>query len=170
MTAHIEFLKGLELPGFETSPGVIAMSQRVAGWAGYTSTVREWSEWQQSVDKFNSLPAGVKRGLVGYSNGGSLATYVAASGVGIDFLIGMDATTWIPPKALDVNVRNAICFWNVNPLSSFPPVGHASYSLTKSNKTTKLLTYKIMNLHGNVDTDPDNQELVYEALKSLSTT
>lgn len=170
MTAHVEFLKGLELPGFETSPGIIDMAREVSSWAGYTAVVREWHEWEKSVDALKSLPVGIRRGVVGYSNGGSMATYIANSGTVIDFLVGMDATTWIPPKQLQINVRNAICFWNVNPFSSFPPVGHASYSLVKGNTSTKLLTYKIMNLHGNVDTDPDNQKLVYEALKSLSTT
>lgn len=168
MIVHVEFLEGLG--GDLTSPGIIAMANHVSSWPGYTTNVRNWSEWERSVDRFKSLPIATRRAIVGYSNGGSMATYVANSGTTIDFLIGMDATVWIPPKEIQINVRNAICFWNINPFSSVPPVGHAKYTLASGNKTTKLLTYKITNLHGNVDTDPDNQELVFEALKSLSTT
>lgn len=163
MTCHVELLEGLG--GDVTSPGVITMANRINTWPGLKAIVSNWSDWQAAAARLSALAPTDKACIVGYSNGGSLATYVTAQGMRIDLLFGLDATIWIPPKAIPASVAKAICFWNVNPFSSLPPVGHARYTLADGNNKTKLLTRKIYNSHMTVDTDPKIQDAVYQACK-----
>lgn len=168
MKALIEILEGLG--GDYTSQGCVQMANTMSTWPGYKVNLRSWSDWGRAAKAISETPKDVPVMVVGYSNGGSMATYVPYTcGRVIQKLIGLDPTVWIPPKVLPTNVMQAICLKNVNPFSSFPPVGHAGYEVQTGNKVTKLLTRRIYDFHINVDKNPKNQAVVYQAAKDLLT-
>ena len=163
---HVEFLEGL---GDDfTSPGVLAMAAQVRKLgANFSATVRHWYQWRDAAAALKAAPASNARAVVGYSNGGSEVTGVSDAGFPLDLLIALDPTIWLACSPLHVNVKQAICFHNINPASSFPPVGHASLT-TAADFKGRLRTIDTWDLHMNVDTDPVIQAVVLAAIKQLA--
>lgn len=165
MTVHVEFLEGLG--DDSTSPGVLTQAAEARKLPGVTAAVRRWYQWPVAAAALKALPAGVKRVVVGYSNGGSEVTQVADEGFPIDLLIAEDPTIWLAMASLHSNVAEAICFENINPFSSFPPVGHANLS-TAPDFHGVLKVIATRDMHINVDTDPTIQATVLAAIKELA--
>jgi hypothetical protein len=163
---HVEFLEGL---GDDfTSPGVLAMAAQVRKLgADFSATVRRWYQWRDAATALKARQPGDARAVVGYSNGGSEVTGVSDAGFPLDLLVALDPTIWLACSPLHGNVKRAICFHNVNPVSSFPPVGHASLTTAPDFKGT-LRTIDTWDLHMNVDTDPVIQAAVLAAIRQLA--
>ena len=162
-TVHVELLEGL---GDEfTSPGMITIRDELLKISHLTAGLRHWNEWQIAGSALRVAPDA--RAVIGYSNGASEVTNIAAMDVPIDLLISLDPTIWLAMQPLHKNVVKAICFHNVNPASSFPPVGHASLT-TAPDFTGKLTTIDTWDLHGNVDTDPEIQGACILAVRALA--
>ena len=150
-----------------TSPGCLVIAQEARKIPGVTAVVWKWYQWPLVLAARKKLPADRLWAVVGYSNGGSEATQVAADGLIVDLLVALDPTIWLACAPLHDNVKRAICFHNVNPASSFPPVGHASLSVAVDFKGL-LQTFNTWDLHNNVDTDPVIQAAVIAAVKQLA--
>lgn len=150
---------------FGSSPGIQQMGAQVAKWPGYEARVFQWSEWSAAATWLSRKSCGV-RAIVGYSNGGNTITYAAATGVKLAYAGSMDPTIWLPVTPIQKNVDSVMVFRNVNPLSSFPPVGHAN--LVKGATFRGVWkVYDVRDLHGAVDTNPKNQAPILAKLKSL---
>jgi hypothetical protein len=162
---HVEFLEGL---GDDfTSPGIPVMASQVRKLgANFSATVRRWYQWRDAAAALKAAPAADARAVVGYSNGASEVTGVSDQGLALDLLVALDPTIWLACSPLHGNVKQAICFHNVNPASSFPPVGHASLTATADFKG-RLRTIDTWDLHMNVDTDPVIQAVVMAAIRQL---
>jgi len=162
---HIEILEGLG--DDQTSPGMLTIAAELRKLPGATVIVRHWNQWQDAANALRALPATTLRSVIGYSNGASEVTQIAAENIPIDLLISLDPTIWLACAALHGNVKQAICFHNVNPASSFPPVGHASLTTAPDFKGT-LRTVDTWDMHINVDTDPAIQGAVILAERQLA--
>jgi hypothetical protein len=163
---HVEFLEGLG--GDFTSAGVLAMAAQVRKLgSNFSASVRRWYQWRAAAAALKASPARNGRAVVGYSNGGSEVTGISDEGFALDLVIALDPTIWIACSPLHANVKQAICVHNVNPLSSFPPVGHASLTTAADFKGT-LRTIDTWDLHINVDSDPVIQGVVLSAIKQLA--
>lgn len=165
----VQFLMGLG--GHFTSQGVDQQAAQVRALGpNFHATVRAWDEWPAAAAAaLKALPATTRRAIVGYSNGGSEITQAAAQGVPIDLLVAEDATIWLALAPLHRNVKSAISFRNVNPFSSFPPVGHASLSIGAGWDPAKqrLRTIDTWDMHTSVDLDPVIQAVVLASVKAL---
>lgn len=163
----VEILEGLG--GDNTSFGCVQIAAQIRALGpNYRATVRPYTAGDDVVASVMAAPDNAKIMLVGYSNGASLITYAAPRiKRTIHKMIGLDPTFWIWPLDIQQNVNQAICLWNVNPASMFPPVGHAYYKLAAGNERTILLTRKIYDFHGNVDKNPKNQAVVVDAARDI---
>lgn len=150
-----------------TSPGCQVIAAEARKIPGVTAVVWKWYQWELLIAARKKLPADRLWAIVGYSNGASEVTQVAADGLTVDLLVALDPTIWLACAPLHNNVKRAICFHNVNPLSSFPPVGHASLTAAMDFKGL-LQTFNTWDLHINVDTDPVIQAAVIAAVKQLA--
>lgn len=162
---HCEFLMGLG--GRLTSSGVVQMYTDALRRPNVTANLREWDQWQDSVQTISELPKHSKVAVLGYSNGACTATDIAFEDFQVDLLVGFDRTIWLPARPLGGNVKRAICLWNVNPFSSFPPVGHGTYSMAQGVPASRLTTRRITDFHINVDKNPANQKIWTAALDLL---
>jgi len=162
---RVELLEGL---GDEfTSPGMLTIRTALLQIPHTIVGIKHWNEWEIAASVLKVQPATTKRAVIGYSNGASEVTNIAAEDFPIDLLISLDPTIWLAMQPLHKNVKKAICFHNVNPASSFPPVGHASLA-TGPDFTGKLTTIDTWDLHGNVDTDPEIQGACILAVRALA--
>jgi hypothetical protein len=103
------------------SPGIRWMAGNISTWPGFTAKYWDWSEYKTAGTWLQSQNQN-KRAIVGYSNGGSAATWVATDGFAIDLLVALDPTVWLANYALESNVKSAVCFHDTFILN---PVGHA---------------------------------------------
>jgi hypothetical protein len=163
------------LGGASLAPGLIKMSNEINSWIreGYLIQARffNWSAWESAADWLNTADIRV---AIGYSNGGSSATWIPYGDADtlpcrLDLLIGLDPTIWIKPALIPINVKKAVCYYNANWFILVPTqlVGHAKYYLTDNNKVTNLITRTIWDWHGNVDNNPQRQAEIYSMIKAL---
>lgn len=161
------------LGGAALGPGMVTMANEVDGWKrpGWFIEGKffPWENWQQAGDWVASAD---RRAVVGYSNGGNAADWVATydeyrEPVGLDLLVGLDPTLWLPCPAIKPNVAKAHCYYNGNYVSNWKTIGHSWYTLAAGNTVTKLTTETIYDWHGNVDTNPARQKAVLAMITDL---
>lgn len=151
------------LGGEATSAGMPYMAHRLQN-KGIICVVFGWADWRKAGQWLRSRNG--KRAVVGYSNGGSEVTGITDLGFELDLVIALDPTIWLSMSPLHGNVREAVCFHNANPFSSFPPVGHARLTTAPDFKG-KLTTIDTWDTHMDVDRDPSIQAYVESKILAL---
>lgn len=168
--AAFAFIEGLG--GDSTSQGVVQMYDESRKDPRVQCTKWSWYDWAEAADHLAAYSKqGTPVAICCYSNGASFgpaaAARMAQQGATLDFLGGIDPTFWLWPQGIPGNVLKAVCLWNANPLSSFPPVGHAYYALAAGNKKTQLTTYRIMDAHLQADRNRANQIKILTPMRAL---
>jgi len=159
------------LGGKFTSPGVYTQAAQIKALGpDVSATVWAWDDWDRAAADLIAQKS-TKHVAIGYSNGASkvqeLANRLFQNNVRLDLLVAEDPTIWLPTTPLRANVMKAICFKNVNPASSFPPVGHASLKAGPDFPLSRLTTIETTLSHTAVDTDPKIIATVVQAVKAV---
>jgi len=150
-----------------SSPGITTQAQLIQKLgADVTTTVWGWDQWDSAAAALQNKP-GSKHVVIGYSNGASRVQNIADTGVSLDLLVSEDPTIWLETIPLRANVKKAVCFKNTNPMSSIPPVGHASLVAGQGFDPKNLVTIETQDLHANVDTDPAIINTVISYVKAV---
>jgi hypothetical protein len=104
--------------GYVFSRGMIGLAGRIAEIPGVSADVRVWSDYPAVAREIARLPAGERVVLVGYSGGGSRATWIADA-LGnrpIDLIVAYDPSPKWQMKGLHANVKHAVSYHNLNPM------------------------------------------------------
>lgn len=112
-------LGGLEgLDGYVDSTGMLLLAEDLKKLPGVTVATYPWSHWSEI-----GFSGPGKVALIGYSGGGSRATWLAAQRGVIDLLVAYDPSPKWQMKPLRENVKKAICYHNTNPEMYVPFIG-----------------------------------------------
>ncbi len=119
MIPRIFIMRGgvIGIDGPLTSPGMDALGREITARTGLTPRLFNWNEWEGVADRIALIPAIDQIILIGYSGGGSRATFVCnrLAPKRIDLLILYDPSPWWQMEPVTTNVSKAICFHNQNP-------------------------------------------------------
>jgi hypothetical protein len=99
------------LPGMNT--GMYGLRDMLAKLPGVTTSIYTWDRWQDCEKALIYSPNGIKRVVIGYSGGGSRATYIRHAE--IDLLIGYDPSPANQVQQIRGNVHRALCYYNEAP-------------------------------------------------------
>jgi hypothetical protein len=118
MTVRIfVLLGGLYGPDGEAdSHGMVDLAERLKPYGKVTTHF--WSNFESVAAAIKQLPADVSSILIGYSGGGSRATWVAGAVYPrpIKLLVAYDPSPWWQMTPLRDNVQRALCYHNNAPL------------------------------------------------------
>lgn len=147
--------------GYVTSAGMFSLASQLRKLPGVSVSTYTWNNWEK-VPAFN----GNKVALIGYSGGGSRATWLANTRTmaPIDLLVAYDPSPKWQMEPLRSNVRRAICYYNQNPCMPSP------YGMLGGGKLTgncKILTRNISIQHLFVQFDKSLHAATIEAVKEL---
>jgi hypothetical protein len=104
--------------GYLDSTGMEQLATEIKTIPGTDVETYSWSSYQTVLNAISNLPVDTKIVLVGYSGGGSRATYVA-NGVyprTINLIIGYDPSPTWQMQPMKNNVVKAITYYNTRPL------------------------------------------------------
>jgi hypothetical protein len=136
-----------------------------------------WSSWEQAGTEMTSAQVGTKIGehkvvLIGYSGGGSRATWLANTRFGnalsrpmIDLLITLDPSPAHDMKPFRTNVLRAVNFFNTMQDMSWPGIGKLGGGALIGAREVEEI--KINMPHLAVQADPGVQDKVVELVKEL---
>jgi hypothetical protein len=110
--------------GYLFSGGMDALAARIRLLPDVECDVWNWSSWTRIHDDLLADDS-AKRVLVGYSGGGSRATWIADYNPrpSLDLVVGYDPSPWYQtcanrqgrPFHLQGNVKKALCYYNTSP-------------------------------------------------------
>ena len=148
------------IPGINT--GMLGLRDQIVA-MGVPVTVYPWGEFAQADADIGKLNLGGARTLiavVGYSGGGSRATYLGSQ---IDLLVGYDPSPASQIDALGPNVARAICYYNTAPF--FFGLGGGKY--TRKSGTTVLTTITVAEQHLAIQYDQSLHAQTIAAIRGL---
>ncbi len=123
MTVAVFILRGGILPngidGIASSAGMDALGRRLEDIVGPPVRVYNWGQWQTAAwDLWRAQVAGSKIVLIGYSGGGSRATWLAnlPNKPNIDLMVCYDPSPPWQMQRIESNVVKAYCYHNTWPL------------------------------------------------------
>ena len=150
--------------GWVTSSGIVTLARMLEPFGKVQ--VLTWDKFHEA--DYLKLPrtAAGKVILIGYSGGGSRATWLAAlTGSPIDLLIAIDPSPSRQVRSLTPNVKRAICFHNRNPMM---PSIYGSLGGGRLVGIKDITTYEISQQHLLVQFDGDIREKVIAAVKAAT--
>ena len=166
MTVAAFILRGGILPGggdgVVSSAGMDLLGNRLTD-LGCVVSRYNWGAWLTAAqDLWRAQAAGSKIVLIGYSGGGSRATWLAdlPNKPQIDLMVLYDPSPAWQMKPIGPNVKRAICYHNTTPLM----FGLGGGVLTG---TTKIETVDIAEQHLAVQFDGKLHDLTISAVRSL---
>jgi hypothetical protein len=161
--------------GILDSIGIEALAARLREW-GVVKTYT-WTSWEQAGLEMTKVQVGSKVGenkivLIGYSGGGSRATWLANTRFGdslsrpmIDLLITLDPSPQHDMKPFRANVLRAVNFYNTMQDLAWPGVGKLGGGALIGAREVEEI--KINMPHLAVQTDPGIQDKVIELVKEV---
>lgn len=100
-----------------TSCGLYPLAREIAKLPDTEVKTYLWSSWPSVMEDIRKQPAGDKSIIVGFSGGGSRATWIAhRPGLSVDLIIGYDPSPKWQIEPFGHNVKKAICYYNRMPL------------------------------------------------------
>lgn len=165
---HCIFMRGQG--GWLTSYGVGTLGQKAEQLGRGPCTVLDWNEQQAAYDSVLAFARQVGDGsrlvLYGYSLGANAVTFVAEAlakkGIAVDLLVAMDPTIWSAIRPLTKNVRQAVCYRNLNFLNVVGLAGLAAQD------PSILTTYKIADFHLFADINGTYQKQILDRIAAVS--
>ena len=114
--------------GYVTSRGMYGLADRLKRIPGVDVAVYPWADVMDARRALlmDELKQGEKIALIGYSGGGSRATWIAnmAPRPKIDLMVLYDPSpAWEVEEETSLNVRQAICYYNTSPMMWVPFIG-----------------------------------------------
>jgi pimeloyl-ACP methyl ester carboxylesterase len=108
-----------------TSAGMFGLAKSLQALPNTTVKAYTWDKWRQAYKAILANQRKAKIVLVGYSGGGSRATWLAnmPEKPRIDLLISYDPSPQWQMKPIGENVKKAICYHNTRTMW-FPSLGH----------------------------------------------
>jgi hypothetical protein len=161
--------------GIFDSAGIEALALRLTP-LGIVRTY-PWSEWEKAGESMTTTQVGTKIGsntfiLIGYSGGGSRATWLANTRFGnalsrpmIDLLITLDPSPQHDMKAIRVNVLRAVNFHNNMQDLFWPGVGRLGGGQVTGVRAVEDVEINMPHLM--VQADPGVHEKVIELVKGV---
>ena len=150
--------------GWVTSRGLVTFANDLTT---YTRTIVHtyvWGNWETCLNDMEAeyrrgIPEGDKMIVIGYSGGGSRATYIGYSLPAkyiIDLMVLWDPSPkWQMQYQLGPNVKKILQFHNTNPMmpSQYGMLGGGEVKIRSENHTTKVETVSIAEQHLLVQAD-----------------
>lgn len=150
--------------GVVTSAGMYGLANMLEKLPGVGVTTYCWSDWQNIVPLLYPRQGG-KVAVLGYSGGGSRATWLADSSSGtIDLMVLYDPSPSWQMKPIGGNVLHAVCYHNTWPL--FFGLGGGVLT-TVPEYSGKLETIDIAEQHLAVQFNPDLHARTVALVRSL---
>ena len=157
--------------GWVTSSGMLilrSMLLQIPGISFYTTT---WGKYLDAYRDVAAVPSGVKRIVIGYSGGGTRATYLADTKPyqEIDLMILYDPSPEWQMLNLWTNVKQVICYHNLNPMmpSLYGWLGGGKANVAEGNHVTKITTKNISEQHLLVQKDMSLHRETVNLVKAL---
>lgn len=162
MVKVINLLGGFFGPdGWVLSRGMLVLADQLNAIPGVTVTSYSWSEWDNVTltDDTNCV--------IGYSGGGSRATWLAnADDVSIDLMVLFDPSPAWQMQPIGANVKRAICFYNNAPMMF--GLGGGVLATIKGGPVIE--TVEISEQHLFVQLDQSLRDQTIAAVRALSST
>jgi hypothetical protein len=137
--------------GWVTSAGMLILRSMLLQIPGISFYTTNWGNYLDAYRDVAAVPADVKRVVIGYSGGGTRATYLADTKPyqEIDLMILYDPSPEWQMMKLWTNVKQVVCFHNLKPMmpSPYGPLGGGSVTLAPGNDVTKVSTKNIAEQH-----------------------
>ena len=154
--------------------GMYQLQEQLNAIQGVRATTTTWGEWQDVIADMNRVV--IRRpheaiAIIGYSGGGSRATWLATSTkMLIDLMVLYDPSPKGQMKPINGNVMRAVCYHNTNPMMFDPIVGELGGGVltkTSMNVSTKMVTVDIAVQHLAVQLDQSLHDRTIEEVKAL---
>lgn len=156
--------------GWFTSSGMFLLRSRLLKIPGVSVSSYIWGSYGKAYNDLASIPSGVKRIVIGYSGGGSRATWVADMRPlqEIDLMVLYDPSPAWQMYPVTDNVRQVICYHNTKP--NMPsPYGNLGGGQVKAVKFAhvNIQVRDIAEQHLLVQTDSTLHDMTVDAVKKL---
>ena len=101
------------IPGINT--GILHLADDISALGNARVRIWPWGDWRKCAE---TLVAGARHVLIGYSGGGTRAIYVARTefSIPIDLMVLYDPSPDWQIVPVPGNVKHCICYWNKSPL------------------------------------------------------
>jgi hypothetical protein len=111
--------------GSVTSAGMFQLAKMLRALPYTTVKIYTWDKWVEAYRAILANEGKAKIVVVGYSGGGSRATWLAnmPSKPKIDLMVNYDPSPKWQMKPIGTNVKKALCFHNTKPLMWVPGIG-----------------------------------------------
>lgn len=153
-----------------TSEGMLQLVPQLSTIPGVKVTTQDWGDFQKVVDAIAATDKDTKTAVIGFSGGGSRATWVANSPANkawprIDLLVGYDPSPASQVMPLHANVKKSICYYNTRPLMA--GLGGGLYTAAPTWGCKTLLTRTIAEQHMRVQYDQLLHSATVRAVKDM---
>jgi hypothetical protein len=111
--------------GSVTSAGMFQLAKMLRALPDTTVTTYTWDKWAEAYKAILANEGKAKIVVVGYSGGGSRATWLAnmPTKPQIDLMVNYDPSPKWQMKAIGANVKKALCYHNTKPMMWVPGIG-----------------------------------------------
>ena len=111
--------------GSVTSAGMFKLAKMLRALPDTTVTIYTWDKWAEAYKTILANEGKAKIVVVGYSGGGSRATWLAnmPSKPQIDLMVYYDPSPKWQMKPISTNVKKALCYHNIKPMMWVPGIG-----------------------------------------------
>jgi pimeloyl-ACP methyl ester carboxylesterase len=111
--------------GTVTSAGMFHLAAMLRELPDTTVTTYNWSSWPDAYRAILANQGKAKIVVIGYSGGGSRATWLAAMPTKpqIDLMVSYDPSPRWQMKPIGANVKKALCYHNTQPMMYMPGIG-----------------------------------------------
>ena len=111
--------------GSVTSAGMFQLAKMLRALPDTTVTSYTWDKWAEAYKAILANEGKAKIVVVGYSGGGSRATWLAnmPSKPQIDLMVDYDPSPKWQMKPIGTNVKKALCYHNTKPMMWVPVIG-----------------------------------------------
>ena len=111
--------------GTVTSAGMFHLANMLRELPDTTVTTYNWNNWPDAYKTILAYQGKAKIVVVGYSGGGSRATWLAnmPAKPQIDLMVHYDPSPRWQMKPISANVKKALCYHNTNPMMWVPGIG-----------------------------------------------
>jgi hypothetical protein len=124
---HVYLLLGglVGSDGSVTSAGMFQLAKMLGALPGTKVRTYTWDKWVEAYKAILANEGKAKIVVVGYSGGGSRATWLAnmPSKPQIDLMVNYDPSPKWQMKSVGSNVKRALCFHNTKPMMYMPGIG-----------------------------------------------
>ena len=172
MICHCYILEGgiWGVDGIVDSTGMVSLANRIKAMFPQIQTeTHYWSSYVTVENEIKKLFVTDKVILIGYSGGGSRATYVAndvAYSHKIDLIIGYDPSPKGQMQVMKSNVVRAVTYYNTSILSRISMLGLGGGQFSGS-KSTQFSVHSISQQHLAVQFNEALHQITFQEIKQL---